>query len=122
MNRLLIPALFVALLFVVPALSQDNQGKVEDMETTVNVLKEKVAAQDVQLKALTDYVDGQKLAAAKLAKALDASKSAGFNDAAITPESREKLLQGLAAFAKSAAAGKAAPEEPETPEGGTGPG
>jgi septal ring factor EnvC (AmiA/AmiB activator) len=99
MNRPFILPLLVALLLVPPASSQDNQGQVEDLQTTIVVLKEKIAAQDAQLKKIEELLAQQKEGAKELAKALLAAEKGGFAYPAPNPESREKLLKGLQRFA-----------------------
>lgn len=112
MNRLLILSLLVALVLVPPASSQDNQGQVEDLQTTIVVLKEKIAAQDAQLKKIEEQLAQQTEEAKALAKALLAAEKGGFTYPAPNTESREKLLKGLQRYALTLAGVK--PEDLES--------
>jgi len=100
MKRAILPALSLALLLSLPAVSQD-EGKT--MEKEIEALKTKVEEQDAALKQLQTYVDNQKKQAARLAKSLAAAEEEGFLLPAPNNDAKKSLLSGLKAFAGVAA-------------------
>jgi septal ring factor EnvC (AmiA/AmiB activator) len=107
MKRAILPALGLALVLSLPAVSQEEG----DLRKEVDALKQKVEEQDAALKDLKTYVDRQKTQAARLAKSLAASEEQGFLLPAPNNDSRKALLAGLQEFAGVAAGGEPKPEE-----------
>lgn len=111
MKRAILPALGLALLLSIPAISQEGEGVTLDQE--VAALKKKVEEQDAALKALQTYVDHQKEQAAKLGKSLEAAEKEGFLEAGANMDSRKSLLSGLQEYAGVAAGGEPKAEKGE---------
>lgn len=103
MKRAIYPALLVALVLVVPALSQ-SEG--EDLAKRVSVLEEKVAEQEGQITELSKHVEAVKKEAARLAKSLGKAEKDGFTYPAPNTAAKEELLKGLQRFAKVASGAK----------------
>ncbi len=108
MKRAILPALGLALLLSIPAVSQE-EGVTLDQE--VATLKKKVELQDAALKALQTYVDQQKEQAKRLGKSLAAAEEGGFLEPAPNNDAKKALLSGLQDFA-GVAAGEAPKAEP----------
>lgn len=99
MKRAIFPALLVALVLVVPALSQ---GDGEDLAKKVQDLEEKVAQQEARLVDLSKHVEATKKEAAKLVQTLAKAEKDGFTYPAPNITAREELLKGLQGYAKVA--------------------
>ncbi len=115
MNRTLPVAFLLAVLLASPAIPQGTEGKVEDMETVVSALREKVSRQEAQIKEIVVYLQAQKAEAKELGRALDAARAGGFTYPAPNTEAREELLKGLERYSKQATVkvpGTPAGEEP----------
>ena len=111
MKRAILPALGLALLLSIPAVSQEGEGVTLDQE--VAALKKKVEEQDAALKALQTYVDHQKAQAAKLGKSLAAAEEEGFLQPGTNMDARKSLLSGLQEYAGVAAGGEPKAEKGE---------
>jgi len=111
MKRAILPALGLALLLSIPAVSQEEEGVT--LEKEVAALKKKVEEQGAALKALQTYVDRQKEQAKQLGKSLAAAEEGGFLEPAPNNDAKKALLSGLQEFAGVAAGGepKAEPGE-----------
>ncbi|MGH7163656.1 MAG: hypothetical protein ACREID_09235 [Planctomycetota bacterium] len=108
MKRAIIPALLVALLFAVPAGSQDDAATLRE---EVDALKAKVEEQDRRIWTLHAYVDATKKEAKSLAKALESADKGGFTFPAPNADAKATLLKGLQAFAKTASTGLVATKD-----------
>lgn len=111
MKRAILPALGLALLLSIPAVSQEGEGVTLDQE--VIALKKKVEEQDAALKALQTYVDQQKEQAKRLGKSLAAAEEGGFLEPAPNNDAKKALLSGLQEFADVAAGGEPKAEKGE---------
>jgi hypothetical protein len=109
MKRVILPALGLALLLSIPAISQEGGNP---LEKEVEELKKKVEGQDAALKELQAYVDRQKAGARKLSKSLASAEEEGFLLPAPNNEAKKSLLSGLQEFA-----GVAAGAEPKEASG-----
>jgi hypothetical protein len=107
MKRAVFPALALALLLSVPAISQEEV----DLGAEVTALKKKVEEQDAALKLLQQYVDNQKRQAGRLGKSLSTAEKEGFLLPAPNNDAKEALLSGLKDFAQVAAGGAPATDE-----------
>jgi len=112
MKRAIVPALFLALLLSLPAVSQDDG---DTLQKDVDALKQKVEEQDAALKKLQDYVDAQKKQALSLAKSMDTAEREGFLLPAPNNDAKRAVLDGIRQFAK-VAAGSAAKSDDESGE------
>lgn len=110
MKRAILPALGLALLLSIPAVSQE-EGVTLDQQ--VANLKKKVEEQDAALKALQTYVDHQKEQAKRLGKSLAAAEEEGFLLPAPNNDAKQTLLSGLQLFAGVAAGGEPAADSGE---------
>jgi len=119
MKRTLPFALLLAVFLAAPAVPQGTEGKVEDLDTVVAALRDKVAKQEAMLQQhearmqeVVAYLQAQKAEAKELGKRLDAARTGGFTFPAPNTEAREALLAGLERWARQAAV-----KVPGTPEG-----
>lgn len=96
MNRAILPALGLALLLSIPAVSQEEEMT---LDKQVETLTKKVEEQEVALKALQAYVDRQKEQAKRLGKSLATAEEEGFTLPAPNNDAKETLLSGLQEFA-----------------------
>jgi len=103
MKRAIVPALFLALLLSLPAVSQDDERTLRE---EVDALKQKVEEQDAALKKLQDFVDRQKKQAGRLAKSMDKAEEEGFLLPAPNNDAKRALLDGIREFAKVAGGGE----------------
>lgn len=108
MKRAILPALGLALLLSLPAVSQDEENP---MEKEIEALKVKVEEQDAAIKKLQTYVDNQKKQGARLNKSLAAAESEGFLLPAPNNDAKKSLLSGLQEFAGVAAGGAPKPSD-----------
>ncbi|MGQ0613413.1 MAG: hypothetical protein ACT4PV_06730 [Planctomycetaceae bacterium] len=105
-------AFLLAVLFASPAIPQGTEGKVEDMETVVSALREKVSRQEAQIKEIVAYLQAQKAEAKALREAIEGARTGGFIPSGANPGSRETLLNGLETYAE-----RATLKVPGTPSG-----
>lgn len=110
MKRAILPALGLALLLSIPAVSQDEEVT---LPQEVETLKKKVEEQDVAIKQLQAYVEQQKKQAVKLGKSLAAAEEGGFLMPVPANDAKKSLLSGLQEFAGVAAGGEAKAESGE---------
>jgi septal ring factor EnvC (AmiA/AmiB activator) len=96
MKRAILPAICLALLLSLPAVSQEEGPT---LEQKVADLTKKVEEQGAALKELQAYVDHQKTQAKRLNKSLSNAEEQGFLLPAPNNEAKKSLLDGLHAFA-----------------------
>ena len=114
MKRAILPALVLAFLIAIPAVSQDG-GTEDELAAKVEKLQEKVDQQELQLKRLETYAAATKAQAATLLKKLKFADEKGFIYPAPHTDARKALLYGLQDFASVASGG--APAKRETKSG-----
>ena len=104
MSRYIIPALLLALIVAAPAVPQGGPVPADEQIATlvgeVTVLKDKVAKQDVLLKALVAFHQTRKADNEKLAEALQVAYKAGYTYPSPQPKAREALYQAILGYAK----------------------
>lgn len=106
MKRAIVPALFLALLLSIPAVSQDDGRTLRE---EVDALTKKVEEQDAALKRLQEYVDRQMKQAGRLAKSMDAAEEKGFLLPAPNNDAKRALLKGIRDFAAVVGGGEPKP-------------
>ncbi len=108
LKRALVPALLLALLIAVPALSQ---GGADSLAKEVGALKAKVAQQEEALKRLSDFHAKQTAEAAALLRAIHLAEKEGVLMPTPNVEAKRTLLLAFARFALVASGGVAPPAE-----------